>query len=95
MGQIESVQKLPSPGFSFCFAHAVKRRTETQIVETGEFRIQVAFVWNHADEVLCCPRVRRAVNAADANPSRIWVRQAGEHVDSRGLTGTIGAKIAE
>ena len=48
------------------FAHAVQRRAEAQVVEAGQFGIEVALVRNHADQVLGRLGIARAVDPADA-----------------------------
>jgi hypothetical protein len=53
LGQVEIVQELSRSGLSFGFTQAVKRRAETQVVETGELRVQIALVRYHADYQTC------------------------------------------
>ncbi|MBU4597639.1 MAG: hypothetical protein KMY53_00385 [Desulfarculus sp.] len=46
-------------------------------VKTSEFRVQIAFVGNHPDQVLSGSLLLRAVDAADVNSSGIRASQAG------------------
>ena len=65
LSQIEHLKQLPGSGLSFSLSHSIKRRAETEIVKAGEFRIQIAFVRDHADQMLGRPGVGSAVDAAD------------------------------
>jgi hypothetical protein len=95
LGQTKGVQKLPGACLSIPFAHSIESSAEAQVVETGQLRIKVAFVWDHANQVLGRSGVFDTIDAAHPDCSRVRLRQTGQHVDGRGLAGPIWAQKTE
>ena len=95
LGQVEGFQKLPRPVLPPALAHAVKGRAEAEIVEAGQLRIEIAFVRNHADQVLGRLGISRAVDPADPHRPGVRPGQPGEDVDGGGFARPVGSEKTE
>lgn len=93
--QAELVEQFPGPFPTLGFFQTVEGGAEAEILITAQFRVEIAFVGNHPDQVLGSPRSFDAVQAADANAPRIGPGQTSEHIDGGGLTGPVGSEQAE
>jgi hypothetical protein len=94
-GQAETLQQCCGSVPALGLAQAIERRAEAEVLETGELRVEIALVWNHADEALGRPRSSRAVEAAQPNGPRVRTGQPREEIEGRGLAGAVGAEKTE
>ena len=95
LGQVKGVQQFQGPGAALAFGQAVERGAEAQVLVPREFRVEVALVRDHAQELLGRAGALGAVQAVDADGPRAGPGQAGEHVDGRGLARAVGAQESE
>ena len=94
-GEAEGIQEPPGPGLPVRFSHAVECPAETEVIEAAQLRVEIAFVGNHSDKMLCSPGILKAVYAAYAECSRIGPGKPGEHVDGGRFPRTVGAEKTE
>jgi len=95
LGQAELLQKLSRPRLALPAAHAVERRTKTEVLGAVQLRIKIALIGHDAHEMLDSFHVAGYIVAKEADRAAGWPGQAGEHVDRCGLSGAVGAEKAE